>query len=524
MPAFNLVFGQMIDELNTGKKSLEEAVRTLVIIFAVISGLTFFTGYLHAALWTISGERQSQRLREKYVKSLLRKDIGWFDTNNAGEISTRTAEIILKVNAGIGRQVGDVINYSVQTIGGFIVAFYLSWELTLVLLSVFPLIAWSTTYLTKAVQGAVSQVLNNYARAGTIAYEALSNIRTVSALNHQQRVVDRYEEQLQEAKEVGVTKGWKVGLGNGMVFGFSFFMYAIGFWYGGKLVADDVQDDCTKDCITGGDVLATFFSVIIGSFALGMASPPIVAISTAKAAGHSLFTIIESESEIDPLSEKGTTLRELKGEIGFNNIRFSYPSRPGQVILNNFSLQIAPGQTIAFVGPSGCGKSTVINLLLRFYDPVEGQVFLDGEDIKNLNVKWLRSQIGYVGQEPKLFSGSIADNIKYGKEGEVTMEEVERAARSSQAHDFIVSFSDGYNTSVGESGVQLSGGQKQRIAIARALIRNPRILLLDEATSALDNESEQQVPSYLINCYLLCFCQSNFRSRRLWMFFRERRT
>ena len=175
-----------------------------------------------------------------------------------------------------------------------------------------------------------------------------------------------------------------------------------------------------------------------------------------------------------------------------------FNKRFGEVpVLQDIDLRVKEGEVLVILGPSGCGKSTIVSLLLRFYDPNAGQVLLDGRDLTDLNVNWLRSQMGYVGQEPKLFNGTIAENIRYGTDREVSDEEVERAAVSAQAHNFIMTFKDKYNTNVGESGVQLSGGQKQRIAIARALIRNPSILLLDEATSALDNESEQQVQQAL---------------------------
>jgi len=195
---------------------------------------------------------------------------------------------------------------------------------------------------------------------------------------------------------------------------------------------------------------------------------------------------------IDATSEEGKKPEEVKGQLTFDSVHFHYPTRPGQQILNDFTIDIAAGKTIAFVGPSGGGKSTVVKMLERFYDPTGGTVSLDGIDLKDINVKHLRSMIGYVGQEPTLFATTIEKNIRYGNPS-ATEEEIEEAARLANAHDFITSFNEGYNTQVGDKGTQLSGGQKQRIAIARALIRNPRVLLLDEATSALDAESERQV-------------------------------
>ena len=202
------------------------------------------------------------------------------------------------------------------------------------------------------------------------------------------------------------------------------------------------------------------------------------------------------KSLIDPSSEEGETPEKIDSSIQFKGITFSYPTRPDIEVLKGFSLDIAVGKTYALVGASGCGKSTTIQLLQRFYDPSSGEVLVGGKDIRTLNIKWLRQHIGVVSQEPVLFDTTIAENILYGKDG-ATQEEVKEAAVCANAHDFISKLPDGYSTQVGEGGVQLSGGQKQRIAIARALIRDPKILLLDEATSALDTESESIVQQAL---------------------------
>lgn len=183
---------------------------------------------------------------------------------------------------------------------------------------------------------------------------------------------------------------------------------------------------------------------------------------------------------------------DIQGRIEFQNVSFAYPMRPDHNVYRGLNLVVESGQTVALVGPSGCGKSTAVSLLERFYDPIDGAILLDGRNIKALQLKWLRQQMGLVSQEPVLFSGSILENISYGKDG-ATREEVEAAAVMANAHEFISGFPEGYDTQVGEKGVQLSGGQKQRVAIARAIIRDPKILILDEATSALDTNSEVSV-------------------------------
>merc|ERR1719502_810939 len=216
-------------------------------------------------------------------------------------------------------------------------------------------------------------------------------------------------------------------------------------------------------------------------------------------AGHAakrVFTVVDRESKINYQDPQGLLPKEVKGKIMLQDVHFTYPSRPDTKVMDGYNLTVDAGTTVALVGASGSGKSTAIQLVERFYDPESGSVTLDGVNLKDLNVKWLREQIGLVGQEPVLFSGSIADNIARGMPN-ATQAQIEMAAKSANAHDFIMEFEKGYETDVGEKGGQLSGGQKQRVAIARAIIKDPKILLLDEATSALDRTSERVVQEAL---------------------------
>lgn len=229
---------------------------------------------------------------------------------------------------------------------------------------------------------------------------------------------------------------------------------------------------------------------------LGQAAPNISTFLRARTAAYPIFQMIERSTVNKASSKTGRTLPAVDGHIQFRNVHFSYPSRPDVVILDRFSLDFPAGKIVALVGGSGSGKSTVVSLIERFYEPLSGSVLLDGHDIKELDVKWLRRQIGLVNQEPALFATSIRENILYGK-GDATMEEINHAAKLSEAITFINHLPDRYETQVGERGIQLSGGQKQRIAISRAILKNPSILLLDEATSALDAESEKSVQEAL---------------------------
>jgi ATP-binding cassette, subfamily B (MDR/TAP), member 1 len=337
--------------------------------------------------------------------------------------------------------------------------------------------------------------LTSYAKAGNIAQEVFTAIRTVFAFNGAKKEHDRYVKNLDDAKFYGIKKGFLNGLLMGFLWLSIFGAYALGFWYGWSLsVPDPVTGQPAE--YTVGKILLVFFSILIGVFSLGNAGPFFGVSASARAAAYEVFMIIDRQPSIDSSSSNGKKLDNIIGNISFENVKFSYPSRPDITILNGLNCSIESGLTCALVGSSGCGKSTCVQLLQRFYDPLQGAVKIDNLDIKELNVNWLRSNIGVVNQEPILFATTIAENIRFGKK-DSTQEEIIQAAKNANAHDFIMTLPDKYETLCGERGSQLSGGQKQRIAIARALIRNPKILLLDEATSALDNESESIVQAAL---------------------------
>uniref|UniRef100_A0A8D2Q923 Uncharacterized protein n=1 Tax=Varanus komodoensis TaxID=61221 RepID=A0A8D2Q923_VARKO len=432
-----------------------------------------------------SSARQAARIRNKFFFAILHQEMGWFDNIQIGTLNTRLTEDINTIHEGIGDKLGIIIQYSTTFVTGIIVGFVYGWKLTLVILAISPLLVASGGVWSYLLSVLTTKELLAYAKAGAVAEEVLSAIRTVVAFNGQAKAVSRYETNLKEAKTAGtkksITSNISLGISQFLIFG----CYALGFWYGTKLTVDEKETY---------DIGTVFFSVVIGAFSIGQASPNLEYLANARGAAYEVFRIIKKPRHIDSSSGEGLKPDKFQGEIEFKNIHFSYPSRPD--ILKGLNLKIQPGKTIALVGSSGCGKSTAIQLLQRFYDPVEGQVTIDGHDIRTLNIKWLRENIGIVSQEPVLFGTTIAGNIRYGRE-DITDAEIEQAAKEANAYDFISKLPDRFNTMVGERGAQLSGGQKQRIAIARALARNPKILLLDEATSALDTQSESIVQAAL---------------------------
>uniref|UniRef100_A0A8D0CKQ7 ATP-binding cassette, sub-family B (MDR/TAP), member 11a n=1 Tax=Scleropages formosus TaxID=113540 RepID=A0A8D0CKQ7_SCLFO len=438
--------------------------------------------YFQIALWVSAAARQVQRMRKTYFRKIMCMEIGWFDCTSVGELNTRISDDIDKINNAIADQVSIFIERVSTFVFGFMVGFIGGWKLTLVVIAVSPLIGLAAGLMAMAVARLTGRELKAYAKAGAVADEVLSSIRTVAAFGGEDKETKR------EASW-GIKKGVIVGAFQGCMWCIIFLCYALAFWYGAKLVLD------TKE-LSPGTLIQVFFGILIAAMNLGQASPCLEAFASGRAAAKNIFDTIDREPQINCFSEEGHKLDKVKGDIEFHGVTFHYPSRPEVKILDGLNMLIKSGETTAFVGPSGSGKSTVVQLIQRFYDPKEGMVTLDGHDIRSLNIQWLRSLIGIVEQEPVLFATTIGENICFGRPG-VSMEDVVKAAKEANAYNFIMDLPQKFDTLVGEGGGQMSGGQKQRIAIARALVRNPKILLLDMATSALDNESEAVVQEAL---------------------------
>ncbi|NXN04401.1 ABCBB protein, partial [Sylvia borin] len=457
--------------------------------YAGIGCAILVLGYLQICFWVMSAARQIQKIRKAYFRKIMRMDIGWFDCTSVGELNTRISDDVNKINEAIADQVAVFIQRIATFVCGFLLGFISGWKLTLVIIAVSPLLGAGAALYGMAVAKLTGRELKAYAKAGAVADEVLSSIRTVAAFGGEKKEVERYDKNLVFAQHWGIRKGIIMGLFTGYMWFIIFLSYALAFWYGSKLVLEE-------DEYSPGTLLQVFFGVLVGALNLGQASPCLEAFATGRGAATNIFETIDKKPTIDCMSEDGYKLDKVRGEIEFHNVTFNYPSRPDVKILDNLNMLIKAGETTAFVGASGAGKSTTIQLIQRFYDPTDGMITLDGHDIRSLNIQWLRSQIGIVEQEPVLFATTIAENIRYGRD-EATMEDIIQAAKQANAYNFIMDLPQQFDTHVGEGGSQMSGGQKQRIAIARALVRNPKILLLDMATSALDNESEAIVQEAL---------------------------
>uniref|UniRef100_A0A7E4VKT7 p-glycoprotein n=1 Tax=Panagrellus redivivus TaxID=6233 RepID=A0A7E4VKT7_PANRE len=451
--------------------------------------LMFLTSYIQIACWESVAERMVNKLRNNYLLSILRQEIAWFDTKQTGNLTARLTDDLERVREGLGDKLSLFIQMISGFIAGFVIGFVYNWQMALVMLIFTPFLALTNAWMAKITSQRTAIEQKKYAVAGAIAEETFSSMRTVHALNAQRQELDRYEVALEDGRRTGLIKYFYMGVGVGSSHITMYLSYAVAFYFGSLLVSWDPN-------FNRGTVFTVFFSVMNGSTALGGALPHLTSMSMAKGAAKSVLSVINNHPKIDPYSENGIIPTKVRGAIDVNNVHFRYPLRKDVKILNGISIKVRPGEKVALVGSSGCGKSTIVNLLLRFYDPEQGNITLDGHDLRELNVKSLRDAIGIVSQEPILFDGTLEENVLLGNELG-SREDVIRCLKAANAYGFITKLPDGLYTRVGERGVQLSGGQKQRIAIARALIKNPKILLLDEATSALDTESERIVQQAL---------------------------
>ncbi|CAK4153203.1 unnamed protein product [Aphanomyces euteiches] len=462
---------------NDLSRSAYDFIGVAVAIFFLAFGQSYCFRVLAAKLTT-----SLRFLRFLHFQALMRQDVGYFDLHTTGALTTDLATLTTKVVLIAGENQGRFVQAVVTTLGGFFIAFFWgSWQLTLVMAAVFPLLLAGAYAHQKQYKDSAGP--DALADSGSLATEAITNAKTVAAFGLQEDFVSRYDALLDKPLQEGSREAQWNGVIQGVATFSTFAVYALIFWYGARLLSDGT--------ITFKQLMNTLMAIMMTSQSVGQTMSTTGDVHDAKRAAAKIFSILDRKPLIDSAADEGLKPSSVSGRIEFNDVFFNYPSRPNVKVLQHYDLTIEPGG----------GKSTCVALLERFYNPISGSITLDGRDISTLNLHWLRSQIGLVGQEPVLFVGTIAENIASGLSDSVPstdlQERVEEAAKMANAHNFIVQFPDGYQTQVGLKGEQLSGGQKQRIAIARAIMKNPSILLLDEATSALDSESEKVVQEAL---------------------------
>jgi len=481
--SYPLVIGEVVDLITQGEAAelIDAAALGLVVLFAALGLLTALRVYL----FDVAGERVVADLREQLYSALVRQEVAFFDSRRTGELINRLSADTSLIQDAVTTDASMVLRFGVTLIGSLTIMTIASWRLTLVMLLVVPFVAIGATIYGRMLRTVSREVQDALAESTAVAEESLSGIRTVRAFAREDTEVGRYGEAVETSFLLARRRSRLRGVFLGLTTFLGYSSIAGVTWYGGRLVS--------AGQMTIGELTSFVLYTFTLAVAIGMLTSLWADMSKALGASERVFELMDRAPQV---ASGEVTLDDVSGHVRLEGVGFAYPSRPEAQVLSEFDLELRPGEVVALVGPSGAGKSTVAALLTRFYDLDAGQILLDERPYTDLDVDWLRRQVGVVAQEPILFATSIANNISYGKEG-ASRDEIEAAARAANVHEFVSALPEGYETLVGERGVRLSGGQKQRVAIARALLKNPRLLILDEATSALDAESEHLVQEAL---------------------------
>ncbi|HEU0035674.1 MAG TPA: ABC transporter transmembrane domain-containing protein [Kofleriaceae bacterium] len=462
---------------------LDLIVLGLVAVFVVNAALVWLRHYSMSWL----GERVVADLRGLVFDRILTLPLAWFHERRSGELVGRLASDVTVVEGVVGSELSMALRNSIQMLGGLVLLFVIDVKLTLLMLAVVPPIVLTTIYFGRRIRKMTRAVQDELAKVSGQVQESIGAIATVQSFVREGYEAGRYRGGVETAfrKTLALVRWRSWFFSTAMTAGY--IGVAVVIWLGGRALI--------RGELTAGDLTSFFLYTFIVAGALADLAGLWGALQRAAGATDRLFSVIDTVPDIqDPPAPK--PLPAGKGAIRFEHVSFAYPARRAQPVLTDVDLVVEPGEVVALVGPSGAGKSTILSLLYRFYDVDAGRVMFEGIDVRELPLAELRRSLAMVAQEPVLFSGTIRDNIAYGRDG-ATQAEIESAARDAYAHDFITGFPDGYDTMIGERGTKLSGGQKQRIALARALLANPRVLILDEATSNLDAESEAAVQAAL---------------------------
>lgn len=481
---FPKLIGDMVDTAEEAMLAdIDRIAIFLLIVFIFQAVFSFFRIYLFVNVT----EHVLADLRKDTYNKLIRLPMSYFSQNRVGEMNSRIATDINMLSDTFTTVVAEFLRQSMLIVGGIAFLAYTSVELTLVMLGIVPLVAVFAVVFGRIIRRISKETQDRIAESNTIVEETLAGITNVKSFANEVYESNRYAKSTKAIIEKALQGARARGFFASFII-FCLFGSIVGvIWYGARLV--------NQDLMTFGNLIQfVLYSVFVGA-SIGGIAEMYAQIQKAIGAAERILEIMDEEPEPYE-AEKPATVSAISGSLKFENVQFRYPSRPDISVLNGVSFDAKQGETIALVGPSGSGKSTIASLVLRFYDPVSGTITIDGIDTREMGLEFLRNQMAIVPQDVILFGGTIRENIEYGKPG-ASLVEIEEAAKKANAHIFIDGFPEKYDTVVGERGIQLSGGQRQRIAIARAVLKDPRILILDEATSSLDSESERLVQEAL---------------------------
>ncbi|RMO51305.1 ABC transporter, transmembrane region:ABC transporter [Pseudomonas syringae] len=477
----------MVDQgfMTRSPQLLERSIGFFMLLTVGLAVGTFARFYLVS--WI--GERVVADLRKKVFDHLIELHPGFYENNRSSEIQSRLTADTTLLQSVIGSSLSMFLRNALMVIGGIVLLFITNPKLTSIVVVALPLIIAPILMFGRRVRNLSRESQDRVANVGSYVAEALGQIKTVQAYNHQQQDKQRFSHTVEQAFETArkriLQRSWLITLVIVLVLG----AVAVMLWVGGM--------DVISGRISSGELAAFVFYALMVGMAFGTLSEVIGDLQRAAGAAERIGELLQARSEISvPTTDLQSLPQRISGRLALENVTFAYPSRPERNALDDLTLSIEPGETLALVGPSGAGKSTILDLLLRFYDPIKGRILIEGVPIAQLDPHDLRRCFALVSQSPALFFGSVEDNIRYGN-ATASLEQVEAAARIAHAHEFVLDMADGYRTHLGEGGVGLSGGQRQRLAIARALLVDAPILLLDEATSALDAQSEHLIQQAL---------------------------
>lgn len=498
MPLFAVAYGKITEDFTptSTKDEIRSAATTTAIYMILIGIATFFFCFLGSFLWTYVGGKIVIRVKQLYFANLLDQEMGWFDVVSPEKLTISYVEDMQKFKEAVGFNNHITIASFGTTILGFVVGYIHGWWFSLIVTLTFPALMIGMVAFVAVNQKEAKVTKIAYEKAGGASEQALGAIKTIKALGGEDHEVNIYSEALEEAKKVSIKYGFIAAFCYGL---FMFCMtasFGLNYWIGAILVEKSTYNGNVGRPYNVKDIITVFFAIVNGGFALGQTSPALKAIGMGRGAASAIYSIIQRVSAIPQNDPKGDHPVKIEGDIEFRDVQFTYPSRPDSKILKGLNMTIPKGKKVALVGETGCGKSTTIQMIERYYDPTNGDVLIDGKNIKDYNMTSLRKFIGYVGQEPVLFATTIRENLLIAKPT-ASEEEIIEALKKANAYGFIELLEKKLDTFVGSGGSQLSGGQKQRISIARSILQDPTILLLDEATSALDHRNEREIQETL---------------------------